>query len=348
MRIEDRQRVRRWAGLSRLVFGALAFTVFPVIHPGLVGSRVVFGAYLVIAAIFQVLIVIDIGDRPRALSGNVVDTLAITYMVQQIGSTTTAFVALYVFAAVVNTLAVGRRVGITAAIVASIAYGGVLGAEVLGYLPYAPASRHISTAPSALEAIAIWFVITMQLVLCAWIVGALVTLIRDREVALRDANERLESLARRDPLTDLWNRRHLMEQLDARLSSHGALSVVMIDLDGFKRVNDVLGHIKGDELLRVLARAIEAETGTRGAVFRVGGDEVLILLDDVGARASAFAEDVVRAVRKTASAFSTECRVTASVGLATVQHNDTIESIVKRADERAYAAKRAGGDRLVS
>lgn len=348
MRLEDRKRVRAWAGVSRLVFGSLAVGVFPLIHPGLAASRGVFGAYLLTALAFQILIVFDIGDRPRAISGNVVDTLAITYMVQQIGSTTTAFAALYVFAAVVNTLAVGRRVGITAAVVASIAYGAVLLGETLGLIPYAPALAEAVAPPSAIEAIAVWFMMTMQLVLCAWIVGALVGLLKDREVALRDANEKLDFLARRDPLTDLWNRRHLMDCLDKALRAGGELSIVMIDLDGFKRVNDTLGHLQGDALLRALAHAIVREVGAEGTVFRVGGDEVLIMLDLPRAQATALGGRVVEIVRETARAFSTDCRVTASVGLAGVEPGDTIESLVKRADDHAYSAKRDGGDRMVT
>jgi diguanylate cyclase (GGDEF)-like protein len=345
--MEDRKRVRAWAGVSRLVFGTLALGVFPAIHPGLERAQPVFGLYLLIALTFQILIVLDIGDRPRAISGNVVDTLAITYMVQQIGSTTTAFAALYVFAAVVNTLAVGRRVGITAAIVASIAYGGVLACETLGIIPYAPAARTVTLPPPALEAIAVWFVMTLQLVLSAQIVGALVGLIKDRELALRQANEKLDSLARRDPLTDLWNRRHLMECLKVSLAAGSDLSVVMIDLDGFKRVNDTLGHVKGDELLTTLARALEDDVARGGTVFRVGGDEFLIMLSLDAARAAAYGERVVQCVRESSRAFSSDCHVTASVGLAGAEPGDTFESIVRRADDRAYEAKRAGGDRMI-
>lgn len=329
MRLEDRKRVRAWAGASRLVFGSLAVFVFPAIHPGLERAQPVFALYCAIALLFQVLIFMDIGDRPRAISGNVVDTLAITYMVQQIGSTTTAFAALYVFAAVVNTLAVGRRVGITAAIVASIAYGAVLACEVLGLIPYAPAARASATAPPMLEAVAVWFVMTLQLVLSAQIVGALVGFIKDRELALREANEKLEKLSRRDPLTDLWNRRHLMDCLTVSLAAGGDLSVVMIDLDGFKRVNDTLGHAKGDGLLRALARAIETDAARGGTVFRVGGDEFLIMLAVDAARAVEYGERVVTCVRETRARAREARHVRASVR----------EALFER---RTRAARRAG------
>jgi diguanylate cyclase (GGDEF)-like protein len=171
-----------------------------------------------------------------------------------------------------------------------------------------------------------------------------------RERDLMDANAKLETLSQRDPLTTLYNRRHLMERLEgelARVRRGQTLTVVMIDLDGFKRVNDSHGHIAGDALLQALAQALASATRTTDVLGRYGGDEFVVLLPGTtGEAARTAAQRLVDAVRQVGQEFSREHPVTASVGLSEADAGDDARGSIQRADERAYLAKKRGGDRV--
>ncbi|MFZ9889990.1 MAG: GGDEF domain-containing protein, partial [Myxococcota bacterium] len=100
---------------------------------------------------------------------------------------------------------------------------------------------------------------------------------------LRAENQRLASLAYRDPLTGLRNRRCFSERLDEELRrmrrhGEGSLSLLLIDLNGFKRLNDTRGHAAGDAALIAVGRTLEAMVRTEDLVCRLGGDEFAVLL----------------------------------------------------------------------
>ncbi|MEI6623232.1 MAG: GGDEF domain-containing protein, partial [Actinomycetes bacterium] len=156
---------------------------------------------------------------------------------------------------------------------------------------------------------------------------------------------------RRDGLTGLTNRRWLDEVLrqEVERARRGdvELAVVMVDLDGFKEVNDSYGHAVGDQVLRAVAQALEAAVRVTDVVGRYGGEEFLVLLPNVGLeQALEFAEQMRVGVRLIPVAFRPE-PVTASFGVAQWTHGDNVASLVDRADDALYAAKRAGRDRVV-
>jgi len=166
--------------------------------------------------------------------------------------------------------------------------------------------------------------------------GLLVTF---RDVtALRHAEERLAYAATHDPLTGLANRPLLIDRLELALARrHGELAVVFMDLDGFKAVNDRHGHQVGDDTLVRVARALESAVRPADTVARFGGDEFVVVADDLGAAdAELLAKRLSAAVNDVAVG---RLRLEASIGIAMAEADDSADSLVRRADAAMYARK---------
>jgi diguanylate cyclase (GGDEF)-like protein/putative nucleotidyltransferase with HDIG domain len=162
--------------------------------------------------------------------------------------------------------------------------------------------------------------------------------------------ERLEHLAAHDPLTGLRNRRGFEQAIDRHLDElgdDGELSLLVIDLDHFKRVNDSLGHDAGDEVLRRFAEVLRAAAGAGDVPTRLGGEEFALVLPGAGEAAGvAVAEHVRLLVRTEFAGFA--CPVSVSVGVASRGPEARDAGALTRAANRAlYAAKRLGRDRCV-
>ncbi|MEQ1854657.1 MAG: diguanylate cyclase, partial [Chthoniobacteraceae bacterium] len=152
-----------------------------------------------------------------------------------------------------------------------------------------------------------------------------------------------------DSLSNLPNRRALRKELDLRLKRGERLALALIDLDGFKGINDNYGHHVGDRLIKSIAILLEELVGTRGMVARLGGDEFAIMVP--GASAVNELQDTARAMLdKLSRPFRIDERtvlVGASIGLASVSLNDFDSSeLMRRSDVAMYSAKRAGKMRL--
>jgi len=162
--------------------------------------------------------------------------------------------------------------------------------------------------------------------------------------------ERYEFLARTDPLTGCANRRTLLEKLHSeieRARRYGlALSVLMIDLDHFKRVNDTRGHLTGDDALRQVAQLLRSVMRSVDVVARYGGEEFLVVLPETAAAgAMSFAERVrERVADHDFAAGGDPLSVTVSVGVATVDPGTETDAddLLARADAALYRAKRDG------
>jgi diguanylate cyclase (GGDEF)-like protein/PAS domain S-box-containing protein len=165
--------------------------------------------------------------------------------------------------------------------------------------------------------------------------------------------EELRELAMRDALTGLYNRRHFLDVADrelARADRYGqAVSVAMLDVDRFKRINDTYGHAAGDRVLRRLAERTKGELRKIDVVARIGGEEFAILFPETAVRA---AERVVErlqlALRE--ETFETDeglQRFTVSIGLVERRPKEPFSAVLQRADEAMYDAKEQGRDRLV-
>lgn len=162
----------------------------------------------------------------------------------------------------------------------------------------------------------------------------------------RQIEEALRSQARTDPLTGLYNRDGILTELERRLADGQAgTTVVYIDLDRFKLVNDLLGHAAGDHLLVNAARRLERCVGERGLLARFGGDEFLVLADtaDDPREGERLAERITRAFGDSFRYAGEEFTITTSVGLARhPEHGTTVQQLVNNADAAMYDAKRRG------
>jgi diguanylate cyclase (GGDEF)-like protein len=161
-----------------------------------------------------------------------------------------------------------------------------------------------------------------------------------------------ERLALVDALTGLANRRafttHLETRVDGGAAGDTAVAVLFVDLDGFKAVNDTLGHAAGDELLTETAHRLRRAVGAEGFVARLGGDEFAAVLPDVfpGA-ADDTAAAVVTALRQPFLLGAGPATISASVGVTASEPGDDADALLSRADAAMYVAKRAGGGRSV-
>jgi diguanylate cyclase (GGDEF)-like protein len=156
----------------------------------------------------------------------------------------------------------------------------------------------------------------------------------------RVQEERLQHEASHDGLTGLANRALFRERLTAALATPGPATVLLIDLDDFKTVNDLLGHGVGDRLLVSIADLLRAETGDDDLAVRVGGDEFAVLLTG----ACAAPEDLARRLLGALSHPISEHRllVQASIGIATASPGATVDSVLRDADVAVYTAKERG------
>lgn len=181
----------------------------------------------------------------------------------------------------------------------------------------------------------------LTLVPSMWVLGTCCVAVLEAAEAQGDE---LEWLVRRDPLTGVGNRRHLAECLPEELERHGQrgalLSLVTLDLNGFKALNDTLGHAAGDALLRDVAGALTAVAGADAIVIRQGGDEFCVILPDTSAeQAQQTAVAIATALEGVAAS---GLPVTSGLGIASFPHDGREgELLLHVADERLREHKAA-------
>lgn len=176
-------------------------------------------------------------------------------------------------------------------------------------------------------------------------------IVEERTVELKEANETISRLAATDELTGLYNRRYFNEHLHADLSAARRhdypLSLVMIDLDHFKIVNDTYGHSEGDLVLKAFADVLREIIRTEDIAARWGGEEFTIILPHTASEAAAALAERIRVAFQQYSASATPFPLSASFGVAQLQENDCADSLIKRVDEAMYRAKHDGRNRVV-
>lgn len=164
----------------------------------------------------------------------------------------------------------------------------------------------------------------------------------------KTAEHRLDAMARHDALTQLPNRRYFEEHLDqaaARARRSGKpLTLVYLDLDGFKRVNDNFGHASGDQLLIEVARRLKSCVRTTDHVSRLGGDEFTVILEESGTPEDRLAqcERLLTSLSRPHLLGGVSVVATPSLGVAVYQPGEPLAHLRNRADAAMYEAKRAG------
>lgn len=165
------------------------------------------------------------------------------------------------------------------------------------------------------------------------------------------AQEELRQAAILDPLTQVNNRLQLdlvLHRSHARCRRYGnPVSLVSLDLDHFKNINDTLGHAAGDQVLRGVAKILKQRLRKSDVIFRTGGEEFLLVLEGSDEENSTLVAEELRDLFEGASILG-ERPVTASFGVAELSPEEEVPDWLKRADERLYRAKQAGRNRVVS
>ena len=189
------------------------------------------------------------------------------------------------------------------------------------------------------------------------IIGAIESLqdVSDRhraEEALRRSEESYRLLSQSDALTGLYNRRHLhccLPQEIERASRYGRpLSLLLIDCDHFKRINDTWGHLAGDRVLQSLGSLIRASLRASDRAYRYGGEEFVILLPETSGSDALSLADRLRGSFAGMALFPDDqaARFTLSVGVAEYRPGESEQNFVNRADKAMYEAKRLGRNRV--
>lgn len=226
-------------------------------------------------------------------------------------------------------------------------------ASMAGVLPYAPlaTSLHDPTTGSLHPFLAaVYLLVSLPHLVIHFAIAAYIL------KRWRQREEEVRHLSSIDPLTGLMNRRSITEHLEReqarRLRSGEPLSVVMIDLDHFKQINDTWGHQVGDDVLVKAAQILKNTVRQNDYVGRFGGEEFLIILPGMDKDGAALLAERIRKTI-TASPFSVDqehqVSVTASLGLCACNQQQTrsITEIIRLADDALYKAKHSGRDRLV-
>jgi diguanylate cyclase (GGDEF)-like protein len=170
-----------------------------------------------------------------------------------------------------------------------------------------------------------------------------------------EMHQRLHSAASRDALTKVFNRRHFDERLAAETAGarrhQRPLSLIMVDVDNFKKINDSLGHPAGDAVLRGVAACLSNAVRREDAVFRYGGEEFSVLLRETSQEgALVLAERLRNAVEQaphSGEGITHPIQVTVSVGVAMLTEGMGEEGLLQAADQALYQAKRSGKNRVV-
>ena len=177
----------------------------------------------------------------------------------------------------------------------------------------------------------------------------------EKELILKDLEENNKLLYQKvitDPLTKLFNREYMKEYLDTKITEATRykfpLSVAMLDIDFFKMINDTYGHLIGDCVLGELANLLQRNFRNTDAVVRYGGEEFLIIMPFMNLNDACNKLDLFRNnISKHLFCSKKEIKLTISIGLSVFKENDTIETLINKADNNLYKAKKEGRNRVI-
>jgi len=167
--------------------------------------------------------------------------------------------------------------------------------------------------------------------------------------------EQIEKIAITDSLTALHTRRYALERLQEELERSRVrkirLSIIMMDVDSFKKFNDKYGHLTGDQILREIGTIVKANIREIDIAGRYGGEEFMVVLPDTGREGAQFAAERIRQAAEVAAikAYDTHIKVTVSIGIATYPDDaKKTEELIDKADWALYRSKKLGRNRVSS
>jgi diguanylate cyclase (GGDEF)-like protein/PAS domain S-box-containing protein len=178
---------------------------------------------------------------------------------------------------------------------------------------------------------------------------------KQMEEALRESEEKYRELSIIDNLTQLYNSRHFYDQLKMEIDRaeryRQPLTLLLLDLDDFKRFNDAYGHVEGDQVLLRLGQVIKRSLRQTDSAYRYGGEEFVILLPMTTSADGAVTAERIRAEFRRelfSPAPGQGVHVTVSIGLAQYKPREEIKTFVHRVDQLMYQGKKNGKDRVCS
>jgi len=176
------------------------------------------------------------------------------------------------------------------------------------------------------------------------------SLLDDRDKMIKE----LKRLTIEDSLTGLYNSRHFFDQLDKEIKRSDRylhpISLIFIDIDNFKEINDTYGHMIGDKILSLIAKRIKACLRLNDGAYRFAGDEFTIILPETTSSEAKFVADRILSKLTNESFVINEKEIldiTSSIGIAEYQRNEGHQQFVHRADVTMYEAKQCGGNRVI-
>lgn len=325
----DLRNAARFAGLGWAIAVAITLGFIPFFPPtdaiGDGGWAVAVAAVLVLGG--GVLFAVTRAVTGAALLATSFAGVALVALLSWLAGTQSPYSNLYLFVVMSTALVQPpRRLGLVIATVAAARF-----------LPAAYDSDGIRYGDAAVE-------VLLWTGLAAFLYVLMVQL-RDQRAALQRYGEEAERSARSDPLTGLRNRRAFEEdialELERRARSGGALSLAVLDLDGFKGINDEHGHNVGDEVLVAVADALRAETRAIDGAYRWGGDEFALVLPGSARGAGKVVCRRIGERLERESPLPRGVPVRISAGVAEFQGEQTVDQVLSLADADLFTVKRA-------
>ena len=322
------------------LFGVLPFGAF------LVTSLMMLLLVLGFFAVFRLGINKRFRDPSLTLAQIVASTLVLLYALSEspTGQSTLSLIYLVSFLFGVFRLSTPQLLGLTAFV--SLSYAAILALQ-----SYQPAEQ-VRLNQDILR----WIVLTTVLMFFS-IMGGYVSSLRKKlaeaHVGLEKAMLRIENLAARDDLTDVLNRRSLVDVLGRQKGradryDGAGFSLLMVDIDHFKQVNDTYGHPAGDTVLTRFAKAADASLRLSDTFGRYGGEEFVAVLDQTNLEGACVVGERMCAMarRLQFDKVAATLRVTVSLGIAQYRPPEDWHAMIERADKALYRAKSGGRDRI--
>jgi diguanylate cyclase (GGDEF)-like protein len=272
--------------------------------------------------------------------------LCIAYLSYHVGEARVAIAMFYPVALLFGALRLGAARLLGLAAIALLAHGIVL------WL-WHQHNPGVNATASQMQIAALAVILPWFAAMGAYVNG-LRRRLSDSNRRLTEAVERIESIAARDDLTGLYNRRYLLEFLDRETAraqrSGGTFSVCLIDIDHFKRINDGLGHAAGDVVLKHFGAVVAAAIRSVDILGRVGGEEFRVILPDTDNQGALESADRIRKAVETSSfkGLPGVRQVTVTVGVARAILNESSAALLVRADRALYQGKAAGRNTVVA